>query len=135
MRLVDARAGRFEQAIVVVVLLAGFVFQQEWSIPIAGVVAGLGAALAERSPLQRWWLNVVAPRRPATTNFEPAPVARIQSFLLFLGLVIATLLLLAGSVPLASIVAAAVAVAGALGATAVWNAAAELRRRSTRRER
>ena len=135
MRLVDARAGRFEQAIVVVILLAGFVFQQKWSIPIAGFVAGLGAGLAARSPLQRWWLNVVATRRPATTNFEPAPVARIQSFLLFLGLVVATLLLLAGAVPMASIIAGGVAVVGALGATGVWNAAAELRRRSTRRER
>ena len=135
MRLVDARAGRFEQAIVVVILLAGFVFQQAWSIPIAGVVAGLGAAMAERSPLQRLWTDVIAPHRPAGTNFEPAPIAQSQAFLLFVGLVVATLVFLAGSVALASIVAAVVALVGAFGATGVVNAAAEIRRRSSRRER
>jgi phage-related minor tail protein len=56
-------------------------------------------------------------------------VAQTQIFLIAAGLTIATLLLVAGSVALASIVAAVVAVVAALGATGVWNAAAELRRR------
>jgi hypothetical protein len=132
MRLVDPRAGRFEQAIVVVVLLAGFVFQQRWSIPIAAFVAGTGAVMAERSPLARFWNDVVAPRRPARSPFEPAAVAQSQSFLLFVGLALATLLMLADAIALASIVAAVVAVVGALGATGVVNAAAEIRRRSSR---
>ena len=64
MRLVDVRASRFEQAIVVVILLAGFVFRQAWSIPAAGIVAALGVLLGDRSPVLRLWNQVIAPRRP-----------------------------------------------------------------------
>src|SRR4051794_19555885 len=106
MRLVDARAGRFEQAIVVVILLAGFVFQQAWSIPIATVVAGLGALLGERSPLARFWTTVVAPRRPSRSPLEAVTIAQRQTFLLFAGLIAATLLFFADAIALASIVAA-----------------------------
>ena len=132
MRLVDVRASRFEQAIVVVILLAGFVFRQAWSIPAAGIVAALGVLLGARSPVQRLWYQLIAPRRPAPTSFEPAPIAQTQSMLIFAGLALATLVLLLGSVALASIIAAVVAVVAALGATGVVNAAAELRRRGQR---
>ena len=60
---------------------------------------------------------------------EPVPVARTQSLIITAGLVLATLVLLAGSVGLASVIAAVVAVVAALGATGVVNAAAELRKR------
>ena len=49
-----------------------------------------------------------------------------------MGLALATLLMFADAIALASIVAAVVAVVGALGATGVVNAAAEIRRRSSR---
>lgn len=132
MRLVDVRASRFEQAIVVVILLAGFVFRQAWSIPAAGIVAALGVLLGDRSPVLRLWNQVVAPRRPPATTFEPAPIAQTQSMLIFGGLALAALVLLAGSVALASIIAAVVAVVAALGATGVMSTAAELRRRGQR---
>ena len=130
MRLVDVRASRFEQSIVVLILLAGFVFGQAWSIPTAAVVAGLGLILGDRSPVIRAWNRVIAPRRPAGTNFEPVAVAQTQSMVLFAGLALATLVMLAGSVVLASMIAAVVAVVGALGATGVVNVATEIRRRS-----
>ena len=129
MRLVDVRASRFEQAIVVVILLAGFVFRQPWSIPVTTVVAGLGLVLGDRSPVSRFWHQVIAPRRPAGTNFEPRPTAQTQALLLTVGLVLATIVWSAGSVALASIVAAVVAAVAALGATGVVTLAAELRRR------
>jgi hypothetical protein len=132
MRLVDPRAGRFEQAIVVVILLAGFVFQQAWSIPIATIVAGLGAVLGERSPLARFWTRVVAPRRPSRAPFEALAISQRQSVLLFAGLVVATLLFAADAIALASIVAALVAVVGALGATGVVNVSTEILRRRAR---
>jgi Domain of unknown function (DUF4395) len=132
MRLVDARAGRFEQGVVVVVLLAGFVFSQPWSIPLATVIALLGTALAERSPLARFWQRVVAPRLRAVRPMEPVEAARAQSLLISAALVVATLVLLAGSVGLASVVAAVAAVVAALGATGIMNAAAEIRRRRTK---
>ena len=129
MRLVDVRSSRFEQAILVVILLAGFVFRQPWSIPVAAVVAGLGLVLGDRSPFTRFWHQVIAPRRPAGTNFEPRPTTQTQALLLTIGLVLATIVWAAGSVGLASIIAAVVAVIAALGATGVVNVAAELRRR------
>ncbi len=132
MRLVDARSGRFEQAIVVVVLLAGFVFQQAWSIPIAAVVAGAGAVMGPKSPFARFWDAVIAPRRPSQSPFEAAIIGQRQTFLLFMGLTIATLLFLADAIALASIIAAFVAVVGALGATGVVNVSAEIQRRGTR---
>jgi hypothetical protein len=133
MRLVDARAGRFEQGVVVVVLLAGFAFSQPWSIPLALVVALAGAALGDRSPLTRFWQRVVGPRLRADRPMEPVEAARAQSLLISAVLVVATLVLLAGSVGLASVVAALAAVVAALGATGIMNAAAEIRKRSTRR--
>ncbi len=129
MRLVDVRASRFEQAIVVVVLLAGFVSRQPWNIPVAAVVVILGLVLGDRSPVTRFWHQVIAPRRPAGTNFEPRPTAQTQALLLTVGLVLASIVWAAGSVALASIIAAVVAVVAALGATGVINLAAELRRR------
>ena len=132
MRLVDTRASRFEQTIVVVILLAGFVFRQAWSIPTAGIVAALGVLPGARSPVQRLWYQVIAPRRPAPASFDPTPIAQTQSMLIFAGLAGATLVWLLGSVALASIIAAVVAVIAALGATGVMNTAAELRRRGQR---
>ena len=132
MRLVDARAGRFEQGVVVVVLLAGFVFSQPWSIPVATVLGMLGTALADRSPVVRFWQRVVGPRMRTDRPMEPLEAARAQILLITAVLVVATLVLLAGSVGLASVVAAVAAVVGALGATGIWNAAAEIRRRRAR---
>jgi hypothetical protein len=129
MRLVDARAGRFEQGVVVVVLLAGFVFSWSWSIPLAMVIALSGTAFGDRSPLARLWQRVFAPRLPGGRALEPVPVARAQGLLISGGLVLATFVLLAGSVGLASIVAGVVALVAALGATGVANLAAEIRRR------
>lgn len=129
MRLVDARAGRFEQGVVVVVLLAGFVFSQPWSIPVAAFVAALGTVGGERSPITRAWTHVIAPRLPVARTMEPVAVARTQSLIVTGGLLLATLVLLAGSVGLASVLAAVVAVVAALGATGVISVAAELRKR------
>jgi hypothetical protein len=132
MRLVDARAGRFEQGVVVVILLFGFVFSQAWSIPVAGIVALLGTALGDRSPGKRLWRSALAPRLHRGATTEPEPVARMQMLLVTAGLLLASLLLLV-SVGLAAVVAALVAVVAALGATGVFNAAAGLRRRAQRK--
>ena len=132
MRLVDARAGRFEQGVVVVVLLFGFVFSQPWSIPVAAVLAGLSATLGDRSPISRLWQRIVAPRLRAHRPMEPVGAARAQALLITAALVLATLVLLAGSVGLASVVAAVAAIVAALGATGIVNAAAEIRKRTNR---
>jgi len=132
MRLVDARAGRFEQGVVVVVLLFGFVFSQPWSIPAAAVLAGLSATLGERSPISRLWHRFVTPRLRAHGPLEPVGAARAQALLITAALVLATLVLLAGSVGLASVIAAVAAIVAALGATGIVNAAVEIRKRTNR---
>ena len=135
MRLIDVRAGRFEQAILVVLLLGGFAFAAPWSIPTAAVIAGLGAVFGERSPVIRVWNEVIARRVSAARTFEAANVARLQSLLIAAGLAVATGLLILGSVALASIVAAVVAVVAALGATGIVSLAAEIRHRAGHRPR
>ncbi|MBK5288713.1 MAG: DUF4395 family protein, partial [Acidimicrobiia bacterium] len=91
MRLIDVRAGRFEQAIVVVALLGGFVFQQPLAIPIAAFLAVLGAGMGSRSPIRRFWTDVIGPRRPTAEQLESESVIRLQSLIIGAGLTIATL--------------------------------------------
>lgn len=132
MRLIDVRASRFEQGLVVAILLAGFAFRQPWSIPAACVVATLGTVLGERSPVIRLWTELIASHRPPARAHETAVVARTQSLLLASGLALATGLVLAGAVLPASIMATVVAVIATLGASGIFSAAAELRRRADR---
>lgn len=129
MRLVDPRAGRFEQGVIVVVLLAGFVFSSRWAIPAAFALAVLAVALGDRSPVVRLWHATLERRLGAPRRLEPGPVVRTQTLIIAAGLALATGILLTGSVGLASVVAALVAIVAALGATGVANLAAELRRR------
>src|SRR4029079_1740027 len=100
-----------------------------WSIPLAMLVALLGTVLGDRSPLARLWQRVVAPRLRGGRTLETVPVARAQGLLISGGLVLATLVLLAGSVGLASIVAAVVAVVAAVGAAGGAHGRARNRRR------
>lgn len=130
MRLIDVRAGRFEQAVIVVVLLAGFTFRQPWSIPIAACLAALGTVLGERSPLARLWSDLIARRLAAARTFEAVASARLQILLITATLAVATGLLILDAVTLASIVAGLVAIIAALAATGIVSLAAELRRRA-----
>lgn len=132
MRLVDPRAARFEQGVIVVVLLAGFVFSWSWSIPVAFVVAALGVAMGERSPFHRLWDSLVRPRLHGTEDLEPEPVVRSQVLIIAGGLALATGVLLAGSVGIAALIAALVTLVALLGATGVVNVAAVLRERRRR---
>jgi hypothetical protein len=128
MRLMDTRGTRFEQAVVVVVLLAGFVFSQRWSIVVAAVVAAVGAVLGDRSPLGRAWIRLLDRRRPQP-DLQPAVDALRQLGLVAALLAVASLFVVLDLVALAAVVGAVVAMIAALGATGVWNAAAEIERR------
>ncbi len=130
-RLIDVRGSRFEQALVVVVLLAAFAFREPLGIPVALAVAATGAVLGERSPIARWWTRL-ATRRKAPPVLEPVSTQLRQWALLTGGLALATLLLLLDAVTLASIVAGLVAILAALGAVGLFDATAELGRRRRR---
>jgi Domain of unknown function (DUF4395) len=131
MHLVDPRAGRFERGVVVVVLLAGFVFRQPWSIPIATLIAVAGAVMNERSPMARAW-SALGSRRRRQVSLVPAHTNQVECGLVAAFLLLACLLLLAGSVALAAIPATVAAILAALGATGVMSPVAELRRRRDR---
>ncbi len=131
MQLVDPRAGRFERGVVVVVLLAGFVFRTAWSIPIATVLAVVGSVMSEHSPMARAW-TALGSRRRRPVTLVPAHTIQVECGLVAAFLLLACLLLLAGSVALAAIPAAVAAILAALGATGVMSPVAELRRRRRR---
>jgi hypothetical protein len=117
---IDARGPRFNQAVLAVALLFGFVFKIEWVIPIWAVILFLGAAFGSRYGLfLRIFADVIKPRlQPPTTIEDPRPprfAAAVGTA--FLGLGTISLLLGADGLAwgLALIVAALAALAAVTG--------------------
>ena len=125
----DARVLRIQQGAVTVVLLAGFVFQIPWMIPVAAVLPGLDAALVRRGPTARLWAAVLAERAGPAKTSDSAGAFRTQSLAVFSALVIATLVFLAGLDWLATLLGILVAVLAALCATGRFSLGSELDRR------
>lgn len=114
---IDARMPRFNQGVLAVVLLGGFVFGATWVIPVWGVVLALGAAFGPRyGPVLRLYAQVVAPRLGPPTDLEDPRPPRFAAAVgtAFLGL--ATLALLVGLDGLAWVLALVVAALAALAA-------------------
>ncbi|MGZ4689105.1 MAG: DUF4395 family protein [Acidimicrobiia bacterium] len=132
---VDARILRLEQGVVTVLLLAGFVFQIPWMIPVAAVLPALDAALGNHGPTPRLWRAAVAPRLKPPQTVERAAAARAQELCVFTALVVATLFLLGGAGTLAALLAIVVAGGSALAATGLFSLGAELDRRNRPRRR
>jgi hypothetical protein len=126
---VDGRILRLEQGTVTVLLLAGFVFQLPWMIPVAAVLPGLDAALGPAGPTPRFWQAVLASRLGVPRTFESTGAARTQALAVFTALVIATLIWLAGLDGIAMVLAILVAALAALAATGLFCLGAELDRR------
>ena len=78
---VDARILRLQQGAVTVVLLAGFVFQIPWLIPVAAVLPGLDAALGSDGPDRPRSGGPVARRRRRSGPARQALGARGRSAL------------------------------------------------------
>jgi hypothetical protein len=108
---------RFNQAVLAVALLVGFVFRATWVIPVWGVVLFLGAAFGARyGPFLRLYADVIKPRLSAPTDLEDPRPPRFAATVgtVFLGA--ATLALLAGAGGLAWVLALIVAALAALAA-------------------
>ena len=72
MKPIDARAPRFNQAVIAVALALGFAFDLRWAAPAAGAVLLLSAA--GYGPFLLLWRHVIGPRRGAPTEVEdPRP--------------------------------------------------------------
>jgi hypothetical protein len=74
-RPIDARMPRFNQGVLAVALIVGFVFRWTWVIPVWAAVLFLGAAFGARyGPFLRFFRDVIAPRLgPPTTIEDPRP--------------------------------------------------------------
>jgi hypothetical protein len=117
---IDARAPRFNQAVLAVALLVGFVTGQAWVIPVWAVVLFLGAAFGARcGPFLRLWRDVLAPRAAPPRVFEDPRPPRFAAVLgtVFLGAASAFLIAGVGAVAwgLASLVAALAALSAITG--------------------
>jgi hypothetical protein len=72
---IDPRGPRFNQAVLAVALLLGFVFDVRLVVPVFAVVLFLGAAFGSRyGPFLRLYAEVVKPRlRPPSELEDPRP--------------------------------------------------------------
>lgn len=138
---VDAREVRFEQAVLTLVLLTGFVFRVPWTVPAAAVLVALGLTPAVpfnplRHAFDRWIgprLRPPAPTDAATPSDAPTPSDRIDD-LVALGVVtLASVLLVAGLDLVGWLVALVEAAASAVRATTGMPIVASLSERLGRR--
>lgn len=133
--LLDPRYVRFQQGVVAVVLLAGYVFRTDWVIPLTAAALGIGIVRPSANVLAHVWDTLVAGRLdPPRTLASPDEVRFATLFVVAL-LAIATALLAVGLGGLAWLLAVVLAGSEAVGAVAaipVGRALYELLRRRGR---
>lgn len=113
MRTGDPRGFRFDQALVALVVLCGFVFEAPAVIPVAAALAASTAAFSTAAPGPRFFSAVVAPRLAGPVAEETAPW-RSAALLLAALLGFAALALVGGDRSLAWLLSLAAAGLGAL---------------------
>ena len=114
----DPRPLRFEQGVLALVLLVGFVFRAELLIPVVTVVlATSGAVGPRRAPLPRLFSAVAGDRLEAPDAFVDRQTVRLAVLVQTAALLVASLLIFVGVGFLAWIIALAVV------ATAAYDAA------------
>lgn len=134
---VDARSFRFDQTVMAVAVLCGFVFETPWVIPIFAALGTATAVQSDQAPLPQLWHTLIAPRlRPPPATEEGGPwrtAALLTAALLGVG----TLVLAVGDEGFAWVFALPAAGLGALGGVGGLCLGCELhaRRRSSRHER
>ena len=79
-RPIDARAPRFNQAVVSVALLAGYLVDARWVVAAMAVALGLGAAFGPAyGPFLQIFKRFVRPRLAAATEFEDSRPPRFAA--------------------------------------------------------
>lgn len=115
---IDARGPQFNQAVLAVALLVGFVLQWGWVIPVWAVVLFLGAAFGPRyGPFLRLFAGVIKPRLGPPRKVEDPRPPRFAASLGVVFLGAASVALAAGNGALAWVLALAVAALAGLAAT------------------
>ncbi len=131
----DERRVRFERAVVAIVLLAGFVWQQDLVIVATAAVVTAGVLSWPVRPLAAPWDALVAPRLGPPRRTIPDRQVRDGDVVLSLALVVASLLVLVGLGFVGRLLALVVALLAAFEAAAAQPVAswAMRRVRGTRR--
>lgn len=133
-RLIDARAARFEQGVIAVLLLAAFVFRVELLVHVSAGVLLLGVLLDPRpGPIHAVFETQIAPRLRRPRPREPAPSRRFAAILEVAVLALAFLLFLADLEAPAWLLTLVVAGAAAVDCTTGVSAGTAVRRWLARR--
>jgi len=115
---IDPRGPRFNQAMLTLGLLAGFVFDWKPIVPALGVVLLLGAAFGPRyGPFLRLYAQVIRPRLAPPTELEDPRPPRFAATVGVIFLSAATVAFAAGAATLGWGLAMVVAVLAGLSAT------------------
>ena len=124
---VDARRARFEQGVVAVSILAGFVFRVPLVLPFVAAVLAAGVAFgSQANVLHRLFDAALAPRLGPPVHVDDPDETRFADLLAAALLGLASLLLLVDLGGIAWILALVQAVASALRATAGIHVGASL---------
>ena len=114
---IDPRGPRFNQGVLTVALLAGFLLDWRWVIPVFAVVLLLGAAFGPRyGPVLRFFIEIVKPRLGPPAEMEDPRPPRFAAAIGVLFLGAASLALLVGAPGVAWALALIVAALAGLAA-------------------
>lgn len=114
---IDPRGPRFNQGVLTVALLGGFLLDWRWVIPVFAVVLLLGAAFGPRyGPVLRFFIEVVKPRLGPPAEMEDPRPPRFAAAIGVLFLGAASLALLVGAPGVAWALALIVAALAGLAA-------------------
>jgi hypothetical protein len=111
---IDGRLPRFDQGVLALAVVCGFVFEATFVIPAWSVMALLSAARPELSPIQRLFAALVTSPPPGRPRLEDGRPWRVAALLAGALLGLGTLVLAVGDQGAAWIPALAAAALGAL---------------------
>jgi hypothetical protein len=115
---IDPRAPRFNQSVLTVALVIGFVFQWWYIAPIFALVLFIGAAFGPKyGPFLRFYGQVIKPRLAPPKELEDPRPPRFAATVGVIFLTAATIAFAAGLTALGWVLALVVAVLAALAAT------------------
>jgi hypothetical protein len=118
---IDPRGPRFNQTVLAVALVLGFVFQVWYVVPVFAVVLFIGAAFGPRyGPFLRLYASVIKPRLAPPAELEDPRPPRFAATVGVVFLTAATIAFLAGATVLGWVLALIVAaLAGLAAATGI----------------
>ena len=115
---IDPRGPRFNQAVLTIALLAGFLAEARWVPPLFAVVLFLGAAFGPRyGPFLRLYAEAIRPRLDPPAELEDPRPPRFAAAVGVIFLVASTVATAMGAAGLGEVLALIVAVLAGLAAT------------------